>query len=97
LDRNIRPVGEAYRELITDWGAVLPTQSIVLSLPITPRHPEVNAVGDAAAVEHATEARPPVVLPDTPGSSSTPTPASISPIAAVPSSEMSSAQKEPGK
>jgi beta-glucosidase/6-phospho-beta-glucosidase/beta-galactosidase len=35
LDRNIRPVGIAYRELIRDWTAVLPTQSICLQVPIS--------------------------------------------------------------
>jgi beta-glucosidase/6-phospho-beta-glucosidase/beta-galactosidase len=34
LDRKIRPVGAAYRELIRDWGAVLPTQSVCLQVPI---------------------------------------------------------------
>ncbi len=34
LDRKIRPVGEAYRELITAWSAVLPTQSVALTLPL---------------------------------------------------------------
>jgi len=34
LDRNIRPVGKAYRELISDWGEVLPTQSVCLRVPL---------------------------------------------------------------
>ena len=34
LDRKIRPVGEAYRKLIADWNAVLPTQSLSLTLPL---------------------------------------------------------------
>ncbi len=34
LDRKIRPVGEAYRQLIADWNAVLPTQSLSLTLPL---------------------------------------------------------------
>ena len=34
LDRHIRPVGEAYRQLIADWSRVLPTQSQALMLPI---------------------------------------------------------------
>ena len=34
LDRKIRPVGEAYRELISDWSQVLPTQSVCLSVPL---------------------------------------------------------------
>ncbi|MBB5234784.1 family 1 glycosylhydrolase [Deinococcus budaensis] len=36
LDRRIRPVGEAYRELIAQWRDVLPTQSVVLALPVFP-------------------------------------------------------------
>ena len=35
LDRNIRPVGEAYKQLITDWRDVLPTQSVCLVAPIS--------------------------------------------------------------
>jgi beta-glucosidase/6-phospho-beta-glucosidase/beta-galactosidase len=34
LDRNIRPVGKAYKQLIADWRDVLPTQSICLVVPI---------------------------------------------------------------
>lgn len=34
LDRKIRPVGQAYKRLIQDWGTVLPTQSVCLQLPI---------------------------------------------------------------
>ena len=34
LDRNIRPVGEAYKQLITDWSQVLPAQSVCLQVPI---------------------------------------------------------------
>ena len=36
LDRKIRPVGEAYKQLIDDWGEVLPTQSFCLTLPLDP-------------------------------------------------------------
>jgi beta-glucosidase len=36
LDRNIRPVGEAYRQLIADWREVLPTQSVCLAVPVIP-------------------------------------------------------------
>jgi beta-glucosidase/6-phospho-beta-glucosidase/beta-galactosidase len=32
LDRKIRPVGEAYRELISEWREILPTQSVSLTL-----------------------------------------------------------------
>ena len=34
LDRNIRPVGEAYKQLIHDWRQVLPAQSMCLQVPI---------------------------------------------------------------
>ncbi len=34
LDRKIRPVGEAYKTLISEWRAVLPTQSVCLQVPL---------------------------------------------------------------
>ena len=34
LDRNIRPVGEAYKKLIGQWRDVLPTQSLCLTVPV---------------------------------------------------------------
>jgi hypothetical protein len=34
LDRNIRPVGTAYKQLIADWSQVLPAQSVCLQVPI---------------------------------------------------------------
>jgi beta-glucosidase len=36
LDRNIRPVGEAYKKLIGSWRDVLPTQSVCLVVPVVP-------------------------------------------------------------
>jgi beta-glucosidase len=36
LDRNIRPVGTAYKKLISQWRDVLPTQSMCLTVPIVP-------------------------------------------------------------
>ena len=36
LDRKIRPVGEKYKQLIKDWAAVLPTQSVCLQIPVVP-------------------------------------------------------------
>lgn len=36
LDRNIRPVGKAYKQLIKDWADVLPAQSVCLVVPIVP-------------------------------------------------------------
>lgn len=34
LDRKIRPVGQAYKKLISNWCQVLPTQSVCLRVPI---------------------------------------------------------------
>lgn len=34
LDRKIRPVGAAYKQLIKSWREVLPTQSVCLQVPI---------------------------------------------------------------
>ena len=34
LNRQIRPVGKAYKTLISDWCEVLPTQSVCLQVPV---------------------------------------------------------------
>ncbi len=34
LDRNIRPVGTAYKQLISQWQQVLPAQSMCLQIPL---------------------------------------------------------------
>ncbi|GBF04630.1 glycoside hydrolase, family 1 [Deinococcus aerius] len=49
LDRNLRPVGQAYRDLIREWRAVLPTQSTALTLPVFPPSQQDGAA--AAAVQ----------------------------------------------
>ena len=36
LDRKIRPVGEAYKKLISQWNKVLPMQSECLGVPVHP-------------------------------------------------------------
>ena len=36
LDRNIRNVGRAYKQLIRDWRDVLPAQSLCLAVPVVP-------------------------------------------------------------
>jgi beta-glucosidase/6-phospho-beta-glucosidase/beta-galactosidase len=36
LDRNIRPVGRAYKKLISDWRTILPASSMCLTVPIVP-------------------------------------------------------------
>lgn len=53
LDRNIRPVGTAYRDLIREWREVLPTQSVVLSLPAFPP----SRQGDPLVSQMESEAR----------------------------------------
>jgi hypothetical protein len=55
LDRRIRPVGEAYRKIVREWGGVLPTQSISLRVPI------FSPSEQQAAYEHARheQQRPP--------------------------------------
>jgi beta-glucosidase len=50
LDRRIRPVGEAYKQLIADWRDVLPTQSVCLTVPVV--MPE-NADGEHAREQSA--------------------------------------------
>lgn len=40
LNRQIRPVGRSYRRLIADWRAVLPTQSVCLSVPLAELPPQ---------------------------------------------------------
>ena len=45
LNRNIRPVGEEYKRIITEWQDVLPTQSICLQLPIvTPSQENMDGI-----------------------------------------------------
>lgn len=39
LERRVRPVGTAYRDLIRAWQDVLPTQSVALTLPLAPAAP----------------------------------------------------------
>jgi hypothetical protein len=60
LDRKIRPVGEAYRALIAEWRDVLPTQSVVLSVPAFPPSrqddPLVAAIAEYARRPNRTEA-----------------------------------------
>ncbi|MFN2576659.1 MAG: family 1 glycosylhydrolase [Pyrinomonadaceae bacterium] len=34
MDRRIRPVGRAYKQLMEDWSEVLPTQSVCLRVPV---------------------------------------------------------------
>jgi beta-glucosidase len=52
LERNIRPVGEAYKQLIKNWREVLPTQSVCLNVPVNvPFENEVTKASNFKAVE----------------------------------------------
>ncbi|MGA0604776.1 family 1 glycosylhydrolase [Phenylobacterium sp. VNQ135] len=53
LNREIRPVGVSYKQLIRDWGEVLPTQSVCLTVPIVPP----NEYGEMASERHRADAR----------------------------------------
>jgi beta-glucosidase/6-phospho-beta-glucosidase/beta-galactosidase len=43
LDRNIRPVGRCYKQLIHDWCDVLPAQSVCLTIPVIRPHEQDEA------------------------------------------------------
>jgi beta-glucosidase/6-phospho-beta-glucosidase/beta-galactosidase len=51
LNRNVRPVGEAYRYLIHNWTEVLPTQSVCLQVPVElgQDYPQFDAAPASAA------------------------------------------------
>ncbi|MFO0618855.1 MAG: hypothetical protein U0414_40075 [Polyangiaceae bacterium] len=46
LDRNPRPVGRAYKQLIHEWREVLPTKSVCLTLPLVLPQERVDAPAD---------------------------------------------------
>jgi hypothetical protein len=50
LDRNVRAVGRAYKQLITDWRDVLPTQSVCLVVPIATPHEHAEPWPDDASL-----------------------------------------------
>jgi beta-glucosidase/6-phospho-beta-glucosidase/beta-galactosidase len=60
LDRKLRPVGEAYRDLISAWTAVLPTQSVCLQVPVTLEkdYPDFYGTSAAAPAAAATTSSP---------------------------------------
>ena len=49
LNRNIRPVGEAYKQLVKEWREVLPTQSVCLHVPVD--YPEGKTVSKQANIK----------------------------------------------
>jgi beta-glucosidase len=68
LNRKVRPVGTAYKQLIKDWREVLPAQSVCLVVPIVPpaEYDEVGAMRQriqarAARLTSPTEAAVPGV------------------------------------
>ncbi|GAA5513011.1 hypothetical protein Dcar01_01736 [Deinococcus carri] len=71
LDRNIRPVGEAYRRLIGEWCDVLPTQSVVLTVPVFPPSQQggeavQNAQAQARVFQQVSQATTPTQTDPTP-------------------------------
>jgi len=65
LDRRIRPVGEAYRKIVREWGDVLPTQSVCLRVPVYP-----PSESEWALRKHMRADEPPVEAPATAPSTS---------------------------
>ena len=57
LDRNIRPVGTAYKQLIASWSDVLPTQSYALVLPLDMPPRAETASKRARLRQHAVRVR----------------------------------------
>ena len=53
LDRRIRPVGQAYKDLIQQWRDVLPTQSMCLTVPVV----MPDEAGDIHAVRQRARAK----------------------------------------
>lgn len=59
LDRNMRAVGRAYKQLIQDWRDVLPAQSVCLSVPIVPpSHYDIMDRREAEEVQRVVNLRP---------------------------------------
>ncbi|HUR47765.1 MAG TPA: hypothetical protein VMZ27_17910 [Candidatus Saccharimonadales bacterium] len=55
LDRKIRAVGKAYKDLIRDWREVLPTQSVCLRVPIDWPSEKDRLQGRAISLAEANE------------------------------------------
>ncbi len=68
LERKIRPVGEAYKRLISQWRQVLPAQSVCLTVPFV--MPE-DSGGDWAEAQKG-EARSAQQDPSTASANATP-------------------------
>ena len=64
LDRKIRPVGKCFKELISQWGDVLPTQSICLTVPVVPPNRSESVAAEeqqdrAASANERASSQPP--------------------------------------
>jgi hypothetical protein len=57
LDRNIRAVGKAYKQLILDWRDVLPASSVCLVVPLVPPSKFANEAQRAQRDEAAERLR----------------------------------------
>jgi hypothetical protein len=64
LDRNIRPVGLAYKKLIADWRDVLPASSLCLVVPVVPPTNAGRAYDLEQQAEAARRLREHVTLPE---------------------------------
>ena len=67
LDRNIRNVGRAYKQLIADWRDVLPASSVCLVVPLVPPNQsggEQDQVQQAEAEERLREPSTEAVMPE---------------------------------
>ena len=59
LDRNMRAVGRAYKQLIRDWRDVLPASSVCLVVPIVPpSHYDIMSERDAEQAQRVVNLRP---------------------------------------
>jgi beta-glucosidase/6-phospho-beta-glucosidase/beta-galactosidase len=83
LERRLRPVGEAYQQLIAAWREVLPTQSVCLRVPLAdgelrspssepPAPPKAGAEGGVRPVRPPEPAAPPEPQVPEPGSPTAP-------------------------
>ena len=62
LQRNVRAVGKSYKQIISDWRAVLPTQSVCLSVPIEQLRDEQSPSENHAEKDEKNEESTPVLL-----------------------------------
>jgi len=62
LDRNMRAVGRAYKQLIQDWRDVLPASSVCLVVPIVPpSHYDIMDRREAEEAQRIVNLRPPAI------------------------------------